>query len=282
MDVKEIKKAVAKIQTALFKNSNSYSIGMLRSHFKGTGLQFKEHQIYTHGDDVRFIDWKLLAKTKIPYVKTFDEERNVEIAVVIDASPTMFSGFNDKSKLEASIELLSLLYLLAKETGDKVHVTILANDVINIAAASGEAGIVSLISSLSKAHLIDEKGKINICYDHRENSDEIQKKITLTKHLAKKREIVVFSDFNNFLDLEFLKRLLYKKNVHCFQITSPLDEAEKIPYLLHLRSTKDDKNGILSQVRFSGNKNLDNFFGKKLKRLKVHDRYLETFIKEMV
>ncbi len=63
MNIVEIEKTVAKIQTHLFKNSNSYAIGMLKSHFRGAGIQFKEHQVYCHGDDVRFIDWKLSAKT---------------------------------------------------------------------------------------------------------------------------------------------------------------------------------------------------------------------------
>ena len=48
---------------------------------------FKEHQIYSHGDDVRFIDWKLLAKSQTPYIKTFEEERNVEISIILDATP---------------------------------------------------------------------------------------------------------------------------------------------------------------------------------------------------
>lgn len=88
---------------------------MLKTNIKGTGLQFKEHQVYNFGDDIRFIDWKILAKTSHPYVKTFNEERNVEIVVVIDASTTMMTGYNGVSKLQAAIEICCLLYLLAKK-----------------------------------------------------------------------------------------------------------------------------------------------------------------------
>ena len=84
MNLKEIEKVVGNIQEHLFRNSNSFSIGMLRSHFKGAGLQFKEHQVYAPGDDVRFIDWKLSAKTNTTFVKTFEEERNVEIHIFLD------------------------------------------------------------------------------------------------------------------------------------------------------------------------------------------------------
>ena len=78
MKLNEVRKTVSQIKANLFKNSNSFSIGMLKSHFKGSGLQFKEHQVYAFGDDIRFIDWKMLAKTSQPFVKTFEEERNVE------------------------------------------------------------------------------------------------------------------------------------------------------------------------------------------------------------
>ena len=63
MDLKKVNTVVSKLQASIFKNSNSFSIGMLKSHFRGTGLQFKEHQVYNYGDDVRFIDWSILAKT---------------------------------------------------------------------------------------------------------------------------------------------------------------------------------------------------------------------------
>ena len=99
MNLLEIEKIVSKIQSNLFKNSNSFSVGMLKSHFKGAGLQFKEHQVYNPGDDVRFIDWKLSAKTQNTFVKTFEEERNVEINVVIDVSNSMFVGYKNVSKL---------------------------------------------------------------------------------------------------------------------------------------------------------------------------------------
>src|SRR5210317_920729 len=108
MNFEEVRKVVGSIKSNIFKNSNAYSIGMLKSHFRGTGLQFKEHQVYTHGDDIRHIDWKLLAKKREPYIKTYEEERNVEIVVVIDTSATMLTGYNGVSKLQAAIEICCL------------------------------------------------------------------------------------------------------------------------------------------------------------------------------
>ncbi|MEI8348445.1 MAG: DUF58 domain-containing protein, partial [Pseudomonadota bacterium] len=164
MDIQTVRKTVARIKSNLFKNSNSYSIGMLKSHFRGTGLQFRDHQIYVPGDDVKFIDWKMLAKTQTPYIKTFEEERNVEIAVVIDASTTMFSGNEGLSKLEAAIEVCCLLYLLAKETGDFVHGIVIADEIITIPKKSGEQGIIHLVSALQRKKILNDDGDINTNY----------------------------------------------------------------------------------------------------------------------
>ena len=59
MDIKEIERVVASVQHAVFRNANNVAAGVLRSRFRGAGLQFREHQVYAPGDDVRFIDWKL-------------------------------------------------------------------------------------------------------------------------------------------------------------------------------------------------------------------------------
>jgi uncharacterized protein (DUF58 family) len=144
MNLKEVEKVVAGIQSQLFKNSNSYAIGMLKSHFKGTGLQFKEHQVYVPGDDVRFMDWKLSAKTRTSYIKTFEEERNIEITVLLDITLSMFTGYKGVSKFQAAIELTCLLYLLAKETGDKVQVILWVDREVSLPLKSGKRGLFNL------------------------------------------------------------------------------------------------------------------------------------------
>lgn len=284
MDLKEVKKVVSAIKASLFKNSNSYSIGMLKSHFKGTGLQFKEHQVYTHGDDVRFIDWKLLAKTNTPYIKTFDEERNVEIVVVLDASPSMFNGYNNISKLQSAIEICCLLYLLAEETKDFIHVLILGKEVHYIPQKNGDAGIVTLISELGRHGILQKTGKINLKYydyDNYEENSERESYNNLMKHVGRRREIVILSDLNKFLDMNELRKLVYRKHVHCFRITSPLDYKEKQPFML---LTKDLKRGTkkMAQVFSKGNRELESVLGNQVKTLRLEDRYLEEFVKEML
>ncbi len=282
MDLVSVRKTVSRIRANLFKNSNSYSIGMLRSHFKGTGLQFKEHQIYTYGDDIRFIDWKLLAKTRVPFIKTFEEERNVEIVVVLDTSPSMYNGFKNVSKLQASIEICCLIYLLAKETGDFVHALVIGNEVINIPKKSGEEGIAFLISSLERHGILDEKGRVNLNYTAKSKVENKKAMGSILEHIGKRREIVLLSDFNDFIEMDDLKRMLFKSHVHCFQLQSPLDEMDSVPYAIYSHDPSGKSKGKLIKANILG-KNEDLYrLGKRFKKLKVHDRYLEGFIKEML
>ncbi len=279
MDINQIKRVAGSFRAALFKNSNSFSIGMLKSHFKGTGLQFKEHQIYSHGDDVRFIDWKMMAKTSRPYIKTFEEERNVEITVVIDAGATMYAGHQGVSKLQAAVEICCLLYLLARETGDYVHAIILGDRSVIVPKKSGEDGIVHLIAALSRAGVVDEKGNFRLQARPEQAMTPEERIAKVMPHLIKKRQLVLLSDFDDFLQKETLKKLLYRSHVHCFQILSPLDEAKAIPYALHLI---DQQKSSMQKVAMDGEKKFVNPLGKRFKQLRVHDRYLENFIKEML
>ncbi len=281
MDLLSIKKTVSRLKTQLFKNSNSFSVGMLKSHFRGSGLQFKEHKVYCSGDDVRFIDWKIVAKTNHAYIKTFDEERNVEIVVILDASPTMFSGVNNISKLQAGIEICSLLYLLAKETNDKVHAIVISDTIVSLPKLSGEEGVVSLVGMLQKNKILGEDGLVNIHFQHARNVTFREKASVLMKYLHKKKEVVILSDFNDFFDEDTLKRIVSKRNVHCFQLVSPLDCAKKLPYLVHCSEgvNKKTTNGV---VHFYDKDELKGSLGKKIKKLIISERYLEDFVKEML
>jgi len=281
MNINEVRRAVGKLKATLFKNANSYSIGMLKTNFKGTGLQFKEHQVYTFGDDVRFIDWKILAKTSNPYIKTFNEERNVEIVVVIDASPTMLTGYKGVSKLQAAIEICCLLYLLAKETNDQVHTLIVTDEIISVPKKSGDEGITHLISTLEKYEILDEHGHVKLDRLQKEDSSQTAKYIAIMKHLTRKREIVLLSDFNDFIELNALRKILFRSNVHCFQVLSPLDEAAKLPFSLYASSRAGGK-ANLGKYNLSGKKELQSEFGKRMKKIRVEENYLDKFIKEMM
>lgn len=276
MNLKEIEKAASKIQAQLFKRSNSFAIGMLKSHFKGSGLQFKEHQVYVPGDDVRFIDWKLSAKTSHTYIKTFEEERNVEIYVVIDLTPTMYLGYKGISKLEAAIEITCLLYLLAEKSQDKVKLIFIGEETKLLPSLSGHAGIAALISLLQKMEVINENGKINIKEDIK-LIDEAKRLRQIKAFLARRKEVVLLSDFTSYSDIKELNKILYKPNLHCFKLVSPLELYTDLPFSVW---TRGGNSGCYASANSMKEKSEE--LKGRLRVINVKDRYLDVFVREMI
>lgn len=278
MNIIEVRKIVGEMKSQLFKKSNSFSIGMLKSHFRGSGLQFKEHRQYTHGDDVRFIDWKILAKTGEPYIKTFEEERNVQIAVVIDAGPSMLYGWDGVSKLQAALEITCMLYLLAAETNDSIHAIIVSDQVIDVPQNSGEKGIISLISTLTKHNIINSKGDLVLTMKDT-YSPAADRELALKKHLSRNREIVVLSDWQYLLEKVNLKNFVVDKRTHCFRLLAPLDRAENIPVSFKVAGDTSGKQGVF---RFKSKEKADNQKLDRIVDLDVDKRYLDQFVREMI
>lgn len=276
MNLKEIEKIVGSIQSHLFKNSNSFSVGMLKSHFRGAGLQFKEHQVYNPGDDVRFIDWKLSAKTNTTFVKTFEEERNIEIHVVLDIFSTMFLGYKNITKLQAAVEITCLLYLLADKTKDKVSVSILSDEIKILPPTSGQKGIISFVSQLEKMGIINSSGRIDLGFELSSAIEEKKRMALLKSLVAKNKEVVYLSDLSEIEDFEVINKLIYRRNMHCFQVVCPLDEAVKSPFFLFGKSSGNSKTlaeGYSKEV---------NKIEGRFKKINVKDRYLEKFVREML
>lgn len=280
MNLKEIERVVGMIQTHIFRNSNAYSAGMLKSHFRGSGLQFREHQIYVPGDDVRFIDWKLSARSPNIYIKTFEEERNVEIVVFFDLSHTLLYGYQGVSKLQAMIEIAGLLYLLAGETHDLVRVVIWSEKTYNLPPKKGREGLTLFISMLEKLGLLDKDGKVILKQDRPLNTHTEDNKIAQIKSfLARRKEVIYLGDLSLVKNKEIWKKILDKKNMHCFRIYSPVDKNNDIPFLFKVKSPITGK-GLVRDLK--GDENDPLFLKQRFKEIGVHERYLEKFVKELV
>jgi hypothetical protein len=280
MNLKEIERVVGMIQSQIFRNSNAYSAGMLKSHFRGSGLQFREHQVYVPGDDVRFIDWKLSARSPNVYIKTFEEERNVEIVICFDLSYTLLYGFEGKSKLEAMIEIVALLYILAGETHDMVRVIIWGEKSVNLPPKRGKEGLTMFISSLEKMGLLDENGKVILDYRGKMNTHTETMKIAQIKaYLAKRKEVIYLGDLSLVKDKLLWGKILDKKNMHCFRIYSPVDKNTDMPFLFKTKNPVTGRS-VVTDVKSSASDPL--FLKERFKEIGVHERYLEKFVRELV
>ena len=279
MNLKEIERVVGLIQSHIFKNSNAYSAGMLKSHYRGSGLQFREHQIYVPGDDVRFIDWKLSARSSNTYVKTFEEERNVEIVVLFDLSQTLYYGYKGVSKLQAMIEVVGLLYLLAGETHDLVRVNIWLDKTYSLPPKNGREGLTLFISMLEKLGCIDNSGKVVMNNNLSNKVDENVKIGQIKAFLARRKEVLYLGDLSLINEMETLIKLLDKKNMRCVRIVSPLDMNDSFPFLVKAVNPLTGKTMV---GQFNKTQISNEIKKERYKEINVKDRYLENFVREMM
>lgn len=278
IDINSVRRAIAKTKGRFFKNANSYSIGMLKSKVRGTGLQFKEHQVYSHGDDVRFIDWKMLAKTSNPYVKTFEEERNVEIILLLEISPTMLAGDDGISKLQAAIELACMLYLMADKTGDMIHLVLVTDDITDLAKMRGEKGMSAFLKLLKRKNILDEN--LNINYETIMNIGEIESKkldFRLNKLLFRKKEVVILSDFLGQIRGSIISHLAKHSHVQCFRLLATIDESINLPYSI-LAQTSSKRSGFR---RVHLGDELERDVLRHVTPIRLKKGHLDEFIQEM-
>ncbi len=101
---------------------NEVFAGQYHSAFKGSGMEFEEVREYQPGDDVRAIDWNVTARSGVPHLKTFREERELNVVLVVDLSASLLFGSQQQRKREVAAEVAALLALAAIRNQDKVAV----------------------------------------------------------------------------------------------------------------------------------------------------------------
>lgn len=125
----ELVQKVRMIEFSVRRIVDDMMSGQYRSHFKGTGMQFSEHRQYYAGDDVRHIDWNTSARSRDLLVKKFEEERELNVLLVVDVSGSEHFGSQKQLKSEILAELGGMLASAAIHTGDKVGALLFAGEV---------------------------------------------------------------------------------------------------------------------------------------------------------
>ncbi len=120
MKAEELLKKVRRIQIKTKRLVDEAIGGEYHSIFKGRGLEFAEVREYIPGDDVRTIDWNVTARMNFPFVKRFKEERELTIMLIVDISPSMNFGDEEKLKRELLAEICALIGFSAIENNDRV------------------------------------------------------------------------------------------------------------------------------------------------------------------
>ena len=120
--------------------------GDYHSTFKGQGVEFDEVRPYEAGDDVRSIDWNVTAKTGVPYIKRYSEERELTILFMVDVSGSQGYGSRGRSKMELAAEVTALLALTAIRNQDKIGLILFSDRIVKyIPPRKGRDSVMRLV-----------------------------------------------------------------------------------------------------------------------------------------
>jgi uncharacterized protein (DUF58 family) len=125
----EVRKEVRKIHFKVLKLVEEIFLGAYKSRFKGTGIEFEEARPFVNGDEMRSIDWKLTAKTGIPYVKLYREERELQVLLLVDISKSELFGSQERTKQEIAAELATVISLSAIKSKDRIGLILFAKEI---------------------------------------------------------------------------------------------------------------------------------------------------------
>lgn len=122
METEELLQKVRKIEIKTKGLSNNIFAGEYHSAFKGRGMAFSEVREYQYGDDVRDIDWNVTARLSKPYVKVFEEERELTVMLLVDVSGSLDFGTQNRTKRQLLTEIAATLAFSAIQNNDKIGV----------------------------------------------------------------------------------------------------------------------------------------------------------------
>jgi len=149
MEASELLKKVRKIEIKVKGLSKHIFSGEYQSAFKGRGMSFSEVRDYQYGDDVRNIDWNVTARYNSPFVKVFEEERELTVMALVDVSPSSLFGTVNQMKNETITEICAVLAFSAMSNNDKVGVIFFSDKVEKfIPPKKGKKHVLRIIREL--------------------------------------------------------------------------------------------------------------------------------------
>jgi uncharacterized protein (DUF58 family) len=184
MTTQDILKKVRKIELKTKWLTQQLFGGEYHSAFKGRGMSFSEVREYSYGDDVRNIDWNVTARTSVPHIKIFEEERELNVMLLIDVSASTYFGLTHQFKIETMIEIAAAIAFSATNNNDKVGAILFSDNIEKfIPPRKGRQNMHRIITDLVM-HIPSKKGS------------NLTHAIEYLSRIEKKRSICfVLSDF---------------------------------------------------------------------------------------
>ena len=262
METKELLKKVRKIEIKTKRLSNHIFGGEYHSTFKGRGMTFSEVRKYQFGDDVRAIDWNVTARYNEPYIKVFEEERELTMMLMVDVSGSELFGTATQFKKDTVTEIAATLAFSATQNNDKVGLILFSDTVeLFIPPKKGKSHVLRIIREL-----IEFKPK-----SKQTNIDEALKYLS---SILKKRAIVFI--LSDFMDDNYERSLKIAGNKHDITGIKVYDKHdEEIPNL-GMVPMLDNETGAVSLIN-TGSKSVRRNY--KTNALRLNDYYKTSFKK---
>ncbi len=230
MDIKEIFSRIHRIEIITRNITKQMFSGQYQSAFKGRGMSFSEVRDYSIGDDVRSIDWNVTARFDAPFVKVFEEERELVVMLLIDVSKSMTFGSGERSKGNTALEVAATLIFSALASHDRVGAVFFSDKM--------EKFIKPNKGRHHGMHILKEY----MSFKSTSNNTSISEALHFYRGIMKRNTVAfVISDF--LVDEDFADALKITKKRHDIvglQIVDPLEQA--LPDL-GLVSTQDVETG---------------------------------------
>ena len=209
----EILKKVKMIELQTRKDVSQMLTGEYRTAFKGQGMEFAEFREYVPGDDIRAISWNLTARTGKPFIKKFEEERELCVIIAVDASASTLFGSGKKLKGEVAAHIAALLSLAALKNKDQVGLLLFTDEVeLFVPPGKNRGHVHRIIRDILYHPVKGKKTRMSALSDF------------LAGILKKKALVFVISDFMEHGFEGSLKQLGRKHDLVAVWIRDPIEK----------------------------------------------------------
>lgn len=201
MDTKELLKKVRKIEIKTRRLSDHIFSGEYHTSFKGRGMTFSEVRQYQFGDDIRAIDWNVTARYNEPYIKVFEEERELTMMLMVDISGSESFGTQNAFKKDIVTEIAATMAFSATQNNDKIGLILFSDQIeLFIPPKKGRSHVLRIIREL-------------IEFEPKSKKTDISQALRFFSGVIKKKAIVfMISDFLTDDDYEKTLKIAGKKH----------------------------------------------------------------------
>ncbi len=201
METKDLLKKVRKIEIKTRRLSDHIFSGEYHTSFKGRGMTFSEVRQYQYGDDVRAIDWNVTARYNEPYIKVFEEERELTMMLMVDVSGSESFGTKNQLKSEVVTEIAATMAFSATQNNDKIGLILFSDEIeLYIPPKKGKSHVLRIIRELIEFQAKSKKT----------NLSQALKFLSATQ--KKKAIVFLISDFMVSDDYEKTLKIASKKH----------------------------------------------------------------------